>query len=74
MDLNELAERIVADDRMSGVPRYQHRYSETERRLASAVVRRNDVARDVVTDYGDRCDDLAGCDCSMARLARMVRG
>jgi hypothetical protein len=27
---------------------------------------------DVVTDYGDRCDDLDGCDCSMARAARLT--
>lgn len=29
-----------------------------------------DIARDVVTDYGDRCDRPADCTCSMARLVR----
>lgn len=63
MDITELAEHIVEDDRMSGVPRYEHRYSETERRLASAVVRKNteierlrgeiELALDAITLYGD---------------------
>lgn len=57
MDLNELAEHIVADDRMSGVPRYEHRYPETERRLASAVVRRNDAIRDLLDELADSGKD-----------------
>ena len=31
-----------------------------------------EALRDVVVDYGDRCDDHAACQCSMARAARLV--